>query len=85
MVNIWRTTLYNSKIWTFNRIRKHDTVIMRRIWGKLTVYKDVENKRNFFTSSNDDIRKPCVSCEGYVSLQKLNRGITLKSVCHNVA
>ena len=30
------------------------------------------------------IRKPCTSCKGCVSSQKLNRGNTLKPVCHNV-
>lgn len=29
-------------------------------------------------------RKPCTFCEECVSLQKLNRGNTLKPVCHNI-
>lgn len=56
-------------------------------WGKLTVYTNTENLRNysiFLYLVTMTIRKPYVSYEGYVSLQKLNRGITLKPVRHNV-
>ena len=39
---------------------------------------------NFSYEVTMTFRKPCTSCKGCVSLQKLNRGNTLKSVCHNV-
>ena len=58
------------------------------VWGKLTVYANVEKlwKHSYFsmfyvTMTN---RKPCTFRKECVSLQKLNRGNTLKPVCHNV-
>ena len=56
--------------------------------GKLAVYTNVKKKYETISVFLHLVimtnRKPCTFCEECVSLQKLNRGNTLKPVCHNV-